>query len=412
MPSYLYKGTNKSGKTIVGIIEASSPISVAKHLSRIEITPVSINKSIAHHDFSQLMAYKFGIGRPSLETLIIFSRQMQSMLKAKIDIIRALQLIIASSKNAILRNALTNIILNLEAGFGLALSFQKQGKIFLPIVVGMIAVGENSNALVESFTQITRYLETELTTKKRIGAALRYPIIVLVAIFAAVVIVNFMVVPVFEDFFATISTPLPLITRGLIGSSNLFLNYWWLMLISLLLTSAGFIGWVRTNFGRYQWDRIKLRIPLIGSLLHRSLMARFCRTLSMSQHSGMPLLPALKLVAETTHNRYLSQRIMGMLSGLKNGESLVQTAIKTEIFSPIVIQMLNAAQESGDLNSMLLEVAHYYEMDVDYDLKRVGDLLEPILIAIVAVLVLILALGVFLPMWDLSDIAMQKMKQA
>lgn len=409
MPHFHYQGRNKFGDLIEGVIEAHHEGIVATHLSRLEITPVAIKKTakkILVKDLPKWVPF----WRPKDTELSLFAKQMHSLLKGGVPINRALIVVIESSKNVVLRNALTNIILDLESGYPLARCFQKQGFIFPDFFTAMIDVGENTGKLEDVFLQIHYYLETDIITKKRIKSALRYPLIVLSAIVFALIVINFFVVPAFKGFFDSMDATLPGPTRLLIFVSDFSLAYWWLGILMMIVGVMIYLSLINKPRYRAMWDKAKLKLPIVGSIIHRAIMARLARSLAMALKSGLPLMEAIHVVAKSTDNQYITMKVLHMTKGLEHGESLSQTAKTSRIFSSMTIQMLMVAEETGNMDDNLLEVAQYYEEDVDYDIKRLNDMLEPILIGVIAVLVLILALGVFLPLWDLSAVAMNKIR--
>ncbi len=409
MRYFHYQGRNKHGEMIEGILEANHHTVVVTHLQRLNITPINIHETQKQVVVSDLPKW-IPIGRPKDSDLSLLARQMYSLLKGGVPINRALQVVIDSNRNQVLRNALTHIVLDLESGYPLAQCFQKQGRIFPEFMTSMIEVGENTGQLDVVFDQIHYYLETEIITKKRIKSALRYPMIVLSAITIALVAINFFVVPSFKNFFDSMGATLPLATRILMGVSDFCLNYWWLLLLGFISGFGLLIFLMTKKSFRWQWDKLKLQLPLIGSILHRSIMARFTRSLAMAHQSGLPLLEAISVVSKSTDNIYMTSQISKMIIGIKSGENFAYVAKKSNIFSTLTVQMLMVSEETGKINENLLDIAQFYEEDVDYDIKRLNDLLEPILIGVIAVLVLILALGVFLPLWDLSAVAMHKIR--
>jgi MSHA biogenesis protein MshG len=234
--------------------------------------------------------------------------------------------------------------------------------------------------------------------------AVRYPIFVLVAIAVAITVLNIFVIPVFADLFTRFGADLPWATRVLIASSNLFVHYWGLMLLALVLAVFGLRYYLSTGSGALQWDRYKLRVPLIGNILERAMLARFSRSFAMMLTAGVPLINALQLCAQAVGNRYLGQQISGMREGIQRGESLLRTAKASGMFTPLVLQMIQVGEETGQVDELLNEVGLFYEEEVDYDLKNLSSYIEPILITAIAGIVMILALGIFLPMWDMFSV--------
>ena len=210
-----------------------------------------------------------------------------------------------------------------------------------------------------------------------------------------------MVIPIFADMFLSFGAELPLMTRILLATSNFFITKWPFLLVGIILMIFLLIKYLRTESGRYRWDKTKLKLPVVGSIFERTLLGRFARSFSMMLVSGVPLTSALNLVAEAVNNAFMSERILSMRKNIEKGESLSRVASSSKLFTPLVLQMINVGEETGRVDELLAEVAEFYEREVDYDLKSLTSKIEPILISIVAGMVLILALGIFTPMWDM-----------
>ncbi|MDH5396409.1 MAG: type II secretion system F family protein, partial [Gammaproteobacteria bacterium] len=264
---------------------------------------------------------------------------------------------------------------------------------------------ENTGNLDEVFLQISTYLERERNTRNQIKAALRYPAFVITAITIAMIIINMFVIPTFAKVFAGFKAELPLPTRILLGISDFTVNYWYFILAVLLMSLYALRRYIKTEKGHWQWDRFITRIPIIGSIVLRATLARFARSFSMSLRAGVPLVTGLALVSRAVDNVFIGGHIADMRNGVERGDSLTRTAASTNMFTPLIIQMLTVGEETGNVDDMLEEVADFYDREVDYDVKNLTSAIEPILIVFIGAMVLVLALGVFLPMWDLASVA-------
>ncbi len=339
-----------------------------------------------------------------LGELIIFARQMYSLTKAGIPLDRAIRGLEASISNRVLKKVLCDVFTSLEGGLALAAAFGRHPKIFPPLFLSLVNVGENTGHLDLSFQQVGKYLELEQETKKQIKSATRYPIFVLSAMAVALAVITVFVIPVFAETFRKLGAELPWQTLALIAVSDFVINYWPLMLGSV----AGFILFTRSyrnsDAGRAKIDRLKLSIPIIGSIFERVALARFSRTFAMMMQSGVPVVQSLTVIAQAVGNEHIGSNIIKMREGISRGESLYNTAVASKMFSPLVLQMIAVGEETGTVDELLAEVADFYDAEVEYDLKRLSDSIEPILIIFIAGLVLVLALGVFLPIWDLSSV--------
>lgn len=405
MPLFNYQGRSARGELVRGAIDGASADAVAGQLFNSGITPIDIVEARPETDILALLKRRLARGRVELSDLILFSHQMYTLTKAGVPITQALTGLADSARNQTFKEALKDVADSLQSGRDLASSLNRHPQIFTNLIVSIVQVGESSGGLEQAFLQISHYLETEKDTRDRIKSALRYPVIVLFAMAVAVAIINIFVIPAFAKLFASFKADLPWATQLLIGMSNFFVAFWPYMLAVLLFGILGLRAWIKTDQGRYAWDRFKLRIPLIGDILNRATLARFARSFAMVQRAGVPLVQGLTVVANAVDNRYIGDHILAMRNGIERGESMTRTAALSGMFTPMVLQMMGVGEETGALDDMMQQVAEFYEREVDYDIKSLSANMEPILIVAIGVMVLILALGVFLPMWDLAQVA-------
>ena len=406
MPQFSYAGKSAQGGPLKGRIEAASAQAAAQALLSQNIVPISIEETkkvsgtnnSSGFDIGSLLEQKVG-----LDEMIIFSRQMYSLLKAGIPIIRAIKGLSENASHKRFQEILKDIADQLEQGRSLSSAMVKYEKVFTRLTISVVVVGENTGKLDDVFLQLALYFEREQETRKRIKSALRYPTFVLIALAIAMFILNLFVVPVFTQMFERFDTELPIMTRVLIGTSNFFVNYWWLILIVLIATIISVKQYVNSTNGRLKWDKFKLKLPVVGSIIERSLLARYSRSFSMILRAGVPLTAGLSLTADAVDNAHMQMRIKAMRQGIEKGDSLLRVSKNSELFSTLVLQMIAVGEETGRLEQLLEESADYYEREVDFDLKSLTAKIEPILIGFVAVMVLILALGIFTPMWNMMS---------
>lgn len=404
MTLFAYKARSARGALVQGEVEAASMDAVATQLMNTGITPIDIAPSAAEREVSVSLFRHLTDRSPGLEDLILFCRQMYTLSRAGVPMARAMFGLTLSTRNRRMVEALKDILSNIESGRDLSGSIARHPGIFSSLFISMVRVGEESGRLDESFLRISQYLERERETRERIKAALRYPVIVIAAIAIAMFIINIWVIPVFADLFAKANVPLPWQTRLLLAVSDFFVHWWPAMLLAVFGGIGGGRFYVNTENGRYKWDRYKLRLPVVGDIIHRATLARFARAFSMALTSGVPLIQALTVVSRSVDNEFISEHILSMRNGIERGESITRTAAITNMFTPLVLQMMAVGEETGQVDDMLAEVADYYEREVDYDIKNLSASIEPILIVVIGIMVLILALGVFLPMWDIATV--------
>lgn len=397
MAQYRYRARDSQGQLLVGELEASNEAMVADLLSRRQLIPLQIEAVV-----------KRTAGRPawlqpriSLPELIMFSRQMCSLMRAGIPIIRAIHGLADSTGSAALRAVLLDLTEQLERGRALSVAMASHPRVFSRLIISLVHVGENTGRLDEAFAQLAAYFEQELETRRQIRQATRYPFFVLLALVVALVLLNIFVIPQFAAMFKKFNAELPWSTQLLIGMSDGFVNYWPWMLLSCAAVTFWLWRYLQTPAGRLRWSLLKLRLPLVGSIINRATLGRYSRSFALMLRSGVPLTTALTLVADAVDNDYMAGLIREMRRNIERGESLVRVSAQSGLFTPLVMQMLAVGEETGQMDDMLQEVALFYEREVAFDLRALTAKIEPVLITVVAVMVLILALGIFTPMWDM-----------
>jgi len=407
VPFFAYRGRNARGELVRGVLENSDSGAVADQLltsgvSPIEIAPTSGPKRLAGEGWLP----RFGADKVTLEDMLLFSRQMYTLLKSGVPILKSLASLQESATRIGFANMLQDLRTSLDSGRDLSTAMRRHPNIFGPFYVSMVRVGELTGALEEVFLRLFNHLEFEREIKENVATALRYPTFVIVAMALALVVVNIFVIPAFARIFANFKAELPFMTKALLAFSGFMVEYW----PALLGATAGayflFRVWVGTPVGRYAWDRMRFRIPVAGKIVLKATLARFARSLSIALKSGVPIVQALSVVEQVVDNSYVGQRIGQIRDGVERGESLLRAAVTTGVFTPVVLQMIAVGEETGELDELLREVAEMYQREVEYELKTLSSQIEPILIVLLGILVLILALGVFLPIWDLGRAAL------
>ncbi|WP_100657718.1 type II secretion system F family protein [Alteromonas flava] len=400
MAKFSYTGRQSDGELTRGVIDAVDEATAAKMLSSRAIIPIEIS---AGANASSQQPEKVSILTPPvrLDDLVIFARQMYSLTRAGIPILRSVAGLADTTTSLRMRIALTDVIEQLERGRNLSSALNQHSSVFPQLFVSVVHVGENTGQLDLAFMQLAEYLEREQETRKQIKSATRYPMFVVIALVIALVIMNIWVIPIFAGMFSKFNAELPLMTRFLMGMSDFFLTQWHYMLLSICALVFSVHQYVKTAVGRLKWDSLKLKLPIVGSIIERSLLGRFARSFAMMLKAGVPLTSALNLVADAVSNAYMANKIIEMRRAIERGENLTRVANASGLFTPLVMQMISVGEETGRVDELLGETASYYEREVDYDLKSLTSKIEPILIVIVAGMVLVLALGIFTPMWDM-----------
>ena len=407
MPQFAYHGRDAAQAPMNGVMEGLSTGQVASLLISMGITPVVIALHQPPKEASETLARLFGGSRINDTEVLMFARQMYTLMRAGVPILRSLQGLEESSSHKGMRALLRELRQSLDSGYELSHAMAKRGDVFDDFFVAMVRVGETTGQLTQVFLTLHEHMEFQRSMAEQIRSALRYPKFVMLAMVVAMVVINIFVIPAFAKVFENLKTELPLMTRVLLGTSK-FVVAWWPALLAAcaagVLALRGFVG---TAHGRLFWDRHKMSVPVAGKIVRKGALSRVCRSLSLVLRSGVPVLEGLQLAGEVAENAHIERAVKGMRMSVEHGESMLSASRKAGIFTPIVLQMIMVGEESGTLDEMLDEVGLMYQREVEYELKTMSQQIEPILIFVLGAMVLVLALGVFMPMWDLGKAALK-----
>lgn len=401
MSLFRYRGRSGRGDLITGRLDAESVDMVATRLLNLGIAPLEILPDAVTRLEPGEMWQRFRSRRVTVVDLVLFARQMYSITKAGLPLLRGLKGLAQSTHNLRLRDALHDVLQSLESGRDFASSLARHTDVFPPLFVSMVRVGEATGTLDNCFLRLSEYLGQDQDVQDRVKGALRYPMIVVGVIALAIAVITVFVIPNFAPMFKVLGNNIPWPTRVIMGTSEFVRQHGLLLLAGLVLGVLGFRRWVQTREGRFAFDRFKLQVPVLGELLHQSVLSRVVRSLAISLDAGLPMIQALTLLARSAGNEYLAERLLRLRDAVERGESLSRAAGGVGIFPPLVLQMMAVGEETGELTRLLEEVSGFYQREVDYRLRNLTSLIEPILIVGVGAMVLILALGVFLPMWNM-----------
>jgi len=402
MAEFAYKGRSANGGLITGKLDGNSADAVAGRLVSIGITPVEIRDLTRASGLSMSdLLVRFGGGQPNTKDLVLFCRQMHTITRTGLPLLKGLTGLMHTTHNAVLKEALVDVIASLESGRELASSLRVHTKVFSPLFVNLVEIGEATGTLDVAFQRLHEYLSMDQEVRDRVKSAVRYPVIVLIAVAIALGIITVFVIPNFAPIFRTLGDNIPLPTRIIMGVSDFAVNFWYVLLGGGVVLAAATSSYIKTESGRLRWDKMKLGIPVVGIIVLNAAMSRITRSLAVSLDAGLPINQTLNTVSASIGNSWLGQKMASLSSGIERGESLSKTAAHTGLFTPLVLQMLALGEETGALPELMDESADYYKREVNYDLENLAAALEPLLIITVGAVVLVLALGVFLPMWDM-----------
>lgn len=401
MPQYTYKARDKEGGLHAGAMEARGREAVADQLSSQGFIPVLIEEQKQPLFKAEMFT---NLTRVTPQDLIVFSRQLATLLSAGVPFVQSLATLEKQTENPRLKNTIVAVRNDLESGSTFSDALAKHPKIFSKLYVSMIRAGETAGILDDILNRLALLAEHDAETRARVKTAVRYPLIVVVAIAIAFAFLVSFVIPKFASIFARFKTELPLPTRVLIGINYAVQHYWYFILLGIGALVWGVASYVRTPQGRWHWDRLKLKLPIFGVLFQKVALSRFARVFSAMQKSGISMMMTLEIAAETVGNVVIARVVTEMRESLREGKRLLGPMEASGLFPPLVVQMISVGEETGQIDTMLNKVSDYYDMDVEYALRNLSTMIEPILLLFVGGMVLFLALGIFLPMWNIMSL--------
>lgn len=422
MPSFRYEARDRQGQRTTGLLEAPDASGVAAMMGERGLIPLRIvaEKGAAAPRTATVAAateggksvfesLSFGRRKVSDVELQLMTRELHAMLKAGVPIMRALQLLQESTRNPAVADTVRRIAGDLDSGLELATAMDRERLrtgVFEPYFVSLVRIGEETGRLEEGLLNLSKHLQFLRETREMVQSALRYPMFVIVAMLAAIVVVNLYVLPQFEKVFKGMNAKLPSLTVFLLETSRVFVKGWPIMLVASVAAVFAFKAWKRSASGAEVWDRLLLRMPIVGDILQRTALARFATSLATALRSGVPVAQALTIVAETIGSRPYAQAVEGMRARVERGDSLRAAAAVSGMFPPVLQQVISVGEETGALDELLGEIGAHYQGEVTYALSKLGARVEPILIVVLGAVVLVLALGVFMPMWEMGRASM------
>lgn len=397
MPSYNYRARDKVGELVIGLMGADSEGVVVARLKQRGYIPISIKEAqeeVRIGVFDRLRRVRFS-------DLNMFTRQFFTLQKAGLPILSALDALKEQSTNKILKNTIGQITTDIKSGVSLSSALGKHPRVFNALYVNMIKSGEASGRLDQTLERLANLGEAEEKIRLRVKSATRYPIIVIIAIIIGFIIVTTMVMPRFAKLYSQFHITLPLPTQILLWINYALTKFWWLMFIAFAVFIAALNKFIHTQKGRGWWDMLKLKVPIFGPLVLKSTISRFARITATLMESGVPILNILALTSDGVGNVIISRAIDNIRNSVNEGRGMVEPMRASGIFPPVVTQMVAVGEETGRVDELLLHVADYYDYQVDYTIQNLITLIEPFLIFVLGGGVLLMALGIFLPMWNM-----------
>jgi len=403
MPVYVYKAVDSKGKVVKGELEAAGEIDVSTQLAKIGYLPVSIS-------FKEKKAGGFLEGflrkgkRVSTQSLVIFTREFATIIKAAVPIVEGLGVLAEQSEDPVLKEALNQIVHDIEGGASLSSAMSKHPGVFSELYVNTVVAGESAGVLDKVLLRLSQMLEDEEETRTNIKSALRYPIMVIFALFVAVFILSVFVIPNFAQIYTDMNVALPLPTQIMILVSNLMRNYWYITFPLLIGIVFLFRWFINTKRGRFLWDGAKFRLPIVGKIYSKIAMLRFTSMLSVLYQAGLPVLKTMDIVGMTIGNAVLAKELKAVKRDVADGKGISGAVLHSKFFPRLVGYMVSVGEKSGSLPMMLDSLHDYFTLEVRTTIKNLTTLIEPIMTAILGVVVMGMALSIFLPMWGMMKV--------
>jgi type IV pilus assembly protein PilC len=435
MPSFKYSAIGADGRTVRGSLDAADQSSLVEELRKRSLTPlrveersragravkkekapvapktvasVPVRKSADEAGPKQSwlkMDLTIGSVKPGVrkkEEVVIFTRQLATMIGAGIPMLESLEILREQAQSKQFRLLLGEVLEDVRGGKDLSTAFSRWPKVFSDVYVSMIRAGEASGQLDDILVRLAEYMEASQRLKRDIKSAMTYPVVSLAMIFGITGFLMISIVPKFKEVFASMDIELPGLTLGVLKTSDFCQEYWGLILAGLVLLGMLISVYKRTDRGGYQWDWIMLHLPVFGDLFQKVGLSRFSKTFATMLKSGVPILGALEIVADTSGNRIVSDAVLAARENVRQGEGLSGPLSQSPVFPPMVTRMVHIGEKTGSLETLLEKISEFYDDQVRATVKQLTSLIEPIMIGIMGVVVGTICLSVFLPIFELQ----------
>lgn len=402
MPSFVYlaRETN-SGREIRSTMEAATEQAAVAALLNRNLLVVSIQEKVGKKG-------RTSGGRVGLADLVIFTRQLATMIDAGLAIVQSLQALADQTPNKVMRDVIRDICTRVEGGDSLSEALQKHPKAFDRLYVCMVAAGEKGGLLAEILARLATYLENTARLRKKVKSAMMYPTIVTIVAIGITIFLLVKVIPVFADIYSGFGAQLPAPTQFLISLSAILQKYFILFLLALGALVYGWFYFIKTPAGRWFWDSRRIRLPIFGSIAHKICLARFTRTLASLIRSGVPILEVLQIVSQTVGNVVMEKAIKDSSTDIERGEGIAAALGKHPIFPSMIVRMVTAGEQTGKIDTMLERVSDFLDEEIETTLSGLTSLIEPILIVVLGVVIGGMVICMFLPIFKLSEIVSMK----
>ena len=395
MPAYLWKGKNRLGEVQEGIIVSDSKDQASATLKRNGIQVLMVKP--------QTTATK-GFGKVKAKDLAIFTRQFSVMIDAGLPLVQCLEILGAQQQDKGFQRIIEAVRGDVEQGATLQAAMAKHPKAFNDLYVNMVGAGEAGGILDIILQRLSIYIEKAVKLTGKVKGAMTYPIVVITLAIAVVVIIMVKVIPVFSSMYEGMGASLPFPTLVCMGISRVLINYFYIVAIFIFLLVVGFRQYYKTINGRLQLDAFFLKIPVLGDILRKTAVARFCRTLGTLTSSGVPILEGMDITARTSGNMVIQNAILKAKSAVEQGRNIASPLAETKVFPPMVVQMVGVGEATGALDAMLNKVADFYEDEVDNAVSALTALMEPLIIAVLGGIIGFIVVAMYMPIFNMANV--------
>jgi type IV pilus assembly protein PilC len=400
MATYAFKAVDLSGIPQAGEIAGADKQSVTSELKTRGLKVMALEE----RKTGLQMELRLGPKRVKPAELTVLSRQLSTMISSGMTLLRAFYVLEEQVENQLLRETISGVREDIEAGLSFSDALERHPKVFNPLYVAMVRAGEAGGVLEDSLERIADQLEKDDSLRRQVKSAMAYPTVVLS--FALIVLIAMIafIVPVFVGVFKDFGGQLPLITRFTVGLSDLVTGSWYILLALAIGGFVGFRKWKSSSWGRPQWDAFRLRIPFkIGKTVQKIALARWSRTFSALYGAGVPIMQAIEVTGQTAGNAVVDRAMASVIESVKSGGSIAEPLKQAPIFPPMVAQMIAIGEETGNLDTMLSKVADFYEDEVSAAIKALTSILEPVMIVLVGGIVGFIVVAMYMPMFKVYD---------
>jgi len=398
MPSYSYVARETaSGREIHSTVEAATEQAAVAALLNRSLLVVSIEERISKKG-------KTKGGKVALADLVVFTRQLATMIDAGIAIVQSLQALSDQSPNKVMRDVIRDICTRVESGESFSEALQKHPKAFSKLYISMVSAGEKGGLLAEILARLATYLEASARLRRKVKTTMMYPIVVSTVAIGITVFLMVKVVPVFKDVYSSFGAKLPAPTQALIDISDFMRHYLLLVLMGLGALVYGWIYFIKTKGGRDFWDARRIRLPIFGPIAHKICLVRFTRTLASLIRSGVPILEVLQIVSQTVGNTVMEKAIKAASSDIERGEGIATALGKHTVFPSMIVRMVSAGEQTGNIDNMLERVSNFLDEEVETMLSGLMSLLEPLLIVFLGLLIGAMVVCMYLPIFNLGNV--------